>query len=218
MFKWTCLALVVAISSVGLWMVNDIRLRSQESMANLEVITENVADIVVDINALKNLSGLSATDRADGGRLSYATSILSFMSEELEGKGIEIDSRALSVDATDQGLARGAGNGISGLVLGKAKSQEDIFWGLCQTFPGNPRFSAVLSRRGRGSKARPRGCKNITPKPRSYFSEPASVLDSHHRLLAARLPPGSRRCTPHEDARALLHPVCDVNGAVQCHG
>ena len=36
-------------------MVNDIRLRSQESMANLEVITENVADIVVDINALKNL-------------------------------------------------------------------------------------------------------------------------------------------------------------------
>ena len=58
MFKWTCLALVVAISSVGLWMVNDIRLRSQESMANLEVITENVADIVVDINALKNLSAL----------------------------------------------------------------------------------------------------------------------------------------------------------------
>ena len=152
MFKWVCLALVVAISSVGLWMVNDIRMRSQESIANLEVITENVADIVVDIKALKNLSGLSTT-RTDGGRLSYATSILSFMGEELEGKGDEIDSAGLIGRRKPiKDWLAGAGMESLGLVLGKAKTQEDVFWGLCQTFPGNHDFLLFFPDEDKGVK------------------------------------------------------------------
>lgn len=108
-------------------------------MANLEVITDNLAEVAVDINALKNLSGLSSTK--DEGRLSYATSILSFLSEELGDKGVEVDSAGLigRRRPLEEWLA-GAGMESLGLVLGKAKSQKEVFWGLSQTFPGNNDF------------------------------------------------------------------------------
>ena len=63
------------------------------------------------------------------------------MSEELEGKGIEIDSAGfIGRRKPIKDWLAGAGMESLGLVLGKAKSQEDIFWGLCQTFPGNRDF------------------------------------------------------------------------------
>ena len=61
MFKWISLGCALVATAIALWMINDIRLRSHESMENLEVITENLAEVVVDVNTLKNLSGLSST-------------------------------------------------------------------------------------------------------------------------------------------------------------
>ncbi len=139
MFKWVCLSCALLGSVLALWMINDIRMRSHESMANLETITENLAEVVIDVNALKNLSGLSSTKGE--GRLTYATSILSFLTEELGARNIEVDSAGIvgKRKSLEDWLA-GAGLESMGLVLGKAKSRKDVFWGLCQTFPGNNDF------------------------------------------------------------------------------
>ena len=139
MFKWTCLCCAIVVSAAGLWMINDIRMRSHESMSNLEVITENLAEVVVDINALKNLSGLSTTKET--GRLAYARSLLSFMEEELGGKDVEIDSAGLigKRKPIEDWLA-GAGIESLALVMGKAKTQRGLYWGLSETFPGNNDF------------------------------------------------------------------------------
>ena len=139
MFKWTCLCCAILVSGAGLWMINDIRMRSHESMSNLEVITENLAEVVVDMNTLKDLSGLSSTKEA--GRLPYVTSLLSFMKEELGGREVEIDSAGfIGRRKPIEDWLASAGIESLALVMGKAKSQKDIFWGLSQTFPGNNDF------------------------------------------------------------------------------
>jgi len=150
-FKWICLSCALIGSATALWMINDIRLRSHESMENLEVITENLAEVVTDVNALKNLSGLSSTK--DEGRLAYATSVLEYLDDELSDEGVEVDSAGLIGRRKPfEDWLTGAGMESLGLVMGKAKSQKDVFWGLCQTFPGNNDFLLYFPGKDEGVK------------------------------------------------------------------
>ena len=98
-FKWVALVVAAGIGGVMLWMLNDMRVevkrtndvvsqRLPQILDNVEKGTETLARVSADIDALRDLAGLTdvATDR---GLAVYADSVLDFLANQPGQIGLE---------------------------------------------------------------------------------------------------------------------------------
>jgi hypothetical protein len=98
-FKWVALAVATVFAAVVLWMLNDMRLevkrtndevaqRLPQILENVQAGTETLATVSKDIDALRDLAGL--TDVATDHSLAvYADSILDFLETQTGQIGVE---------------------------------------------------------------------------------------------------------------------------------
>jgi hypothetical protein len=157
-FKWACLGIVSAFLMVIAYEVHTIRVNaivtmenSQQLIENSEEVTEVAVEMAGNIKALKDLAGL--TSEKDAGRLGYATSIIEFIDQELSSQDIKmgVDRSGLPGFSSKEPLEEwlsGASTEAAIIVLAKAKTLEQVFYGLCQTFPGNNDFYIIYPDNG----------------------------------------------------------------------
>jgi len=96
-FKWSCLGLAAVACAAALYMLNDMRQEIRRTndtvnahlpqiLANAKTATVTLADVSKDINAFRDLAGLTGSGTQDRSLVAYADSVLDFLEKQPQGQ------------------------------------------------------------------------------------------------------------------------------------